>query len=49
MDTATVERTTTEEVLRFIDAWLDDNGWKIDGVAMDFALDVRRLVADTAE
>jgi hypothetical protein len=49
MDAATLDRTTTEELLRFIDEWLDGNGWKIDGYVIDFALDVRRLVAERPE
>jgi len=48
MDTATLERTTTEDVLRFIDQWLDDHAWKVDGYVIDFALDVRSLVEETA-
>ena len=46
METATIEKATTEEIVRFIDQWLDDNSWKIDSVMLDFALDMRRLVAE---
>lgn len=49
METATLDRTTTEDILRFIDGWLDDNAWKIEGTMIDFALDVRRLVAERPE
>ena len=45
MDTTTLEHTTTEEIVRFIDEWLDENSWKIDATMIDFALDIRRLVA----
>jgi len=46
MDTATLEPTTAEDITRFIDAWLDENSWRIDSGVIDFALDVRRLLAD---
>ena len=48
MDTATLERTTVQDVLRFIDEWLDRNAWKSEGWVLDFALDVRSLVEETA-
>jgi hypothetical protein len=48
MDTATLERTNVEDVLRFIDEWLDDNAWKCESWVIDFALDVRSLVEETA-
>jgi hypothetical protein len=47
MDTATLDRTTAEDILQFIDQWLDENVWKVDGYVIDFALDVRSLVEAT--
>jgi hypothetical protein len=34
---------TSAELIEFIDAWLEDNGWHVDQRTLDFALDVRLL------
>ena len=44
MDTATIDRVTTEDILRFIDGWLDEHAWKAEGDSIDLALDLRRLI-----
>jgi hypothetical protein len=35
--------TANAELIEFIDAWLEDNGWHLDRRTLDFALDVRLL------
>lgn len=51
METATIEtaineeQLTDEEIVRFIDTWLDDHSWKLDSSIVDFALDLRTLIA----
>lgn len=34
------------QVVDFIDAWLADNAWTVDSRAIDFALDVRNMLAE---
>ncbi len=46
METATLERVSQQDLLRFVDQWLDDNSWKLDAAVIDFALDIRQMVAD---
>ena len=47
MDTATLEKNVSQEdILRFVDQWLDENSWKLDAAVVDFALDVRQLVSN---
>jgi hypothetical protein len=33
------------ELIRFIDGWLEENEWRLDQQTLDFALDVRLLAA----
>jgi hypothetical protein len=35
--------TTNAELIEYIDAWLDDNSWRLDRRTLDFALDVRLM------
>ena len=44
MDTATSADITT-----YIDAWLADQGPRLDQRTLDFALDVRLMVADSGD
>lgn len=39
------ERTHTLQTVEFIDSWLDKNAMWVDARVMDFALDVRTLLA----
>ena len=39
------QQTEREELIRFIDGWLEENQWRLDQHTMDFALDVRLLAA----
>ncbi len=39
------ESTTTLQTVAFIDTWLDDNATWVDSRVVDFALDVRTLLA----
>lgn len=49
METATIEvneeQISDEDIVRFIDSWLDDHSWKLDSSIVDFALDLRTLIA----
>jgi hypothetical protein len=35
--------TMNAELIEYIDAWLDDNSWRLDERTLDFALDVRLM------
>lgn len=47
MDTLTAAPAV--DPVGFIDAWLDDNALWLDVRTMDFALDLRSMVADAAD
>lgn len=36
---------TDTELTRYIDEWLDENAWRLDGRLLDFVLDVRLMAA----
>ena len=36
------------ELIRFIDGWLENNEWRLDQHTLDFALDMRLLAAGDA-
>ena len=44
MDTA-----TSADIATYIDAWLADQGPRLDQRTLDFALDVRLMVADSGD
>ena len=37
--------TVNAEMIEYIDSWLDENGWRLDQRALDFALDVRLIAS----
>ena len=41
----TQTETQRNELIRFIDGWLEENQWRLDQQTLDFALDVRLLAA----
>ena len=45
MDPETITGADQRQVVDFIDAWLADNAWTVDSRAIDFALDVRSMLA----
>lgn len=44
-DERAIESTTTLQTVEFIDTWLGDNATWVDSRVLDFALDVRTLLA----
>lgn len=48
-DMDTLTETPSVDPVDFIDAWLDDNAVWLDVRTMDFALDLRSMVADAAD
>ena len=37
---------TPDDIITHIDDWLAEHAWSLDDKPIDFALDVRRLIAD---
>lgn len=48
-DVTTTGREHSNEAMAFIDAWLTEHSWWADPRAIDFALDVRAILADPGE
>ena len=46
LDPSAIHRTGPESAVDFIDAWLTENAWTIDSRVIDFALDVRNMLAE---
>lgn len=46
LDSPPIGRSGEESVVDFIDAWLTENAWTIDSRVVDFALDVRNMLAE---
>jgi hypothetical protein len=49
MTTTTQTRDRSTEAVALIDAWLNEHSWWADNRAIDFALDVRAVLADDAD
>ena len=47
--TKTKTQDRSNEAVELIDAWLNEHAWWADARAIDFALDVRAVLADPAE
>lgn len=41
-----IGESNEQSVVDFIDAWLSENAWTIDSRVIDFALDVRNMLAE---
>ena len=48
-DVTTAGQDRSSEAVAFIDAWLTEHSWWADRRAIDFALDVRAMLADPSE
>lgn len=35
-----------QEIIEFVDDWLNENGWRADSRTQDFALDLRLMLED---
>ena len=40
--------TPNAELIEYIDAWIEENAWRLDDRLIDFALDVRLMAAGTS-
>ncbi len=48
-DERPITGTNEQQILDFIDAWLADNAWTADSRVIDFALDIRNMLAEIEE